>query len=95
MNGSAKSHWVGTSLLYGSSTSLVNGSLVHGSDGCSTFCVCAGWRAGSYTREMQHAKRDLFQRHIAGGSYIAMEKAIGRVILAPARVVLVLVVGSA
>ena len=49
--------------------------LVHGSDGCSTFCVCAGWRAGSYTRDMQHAKRDLFHRHIAGGSYIAMEKA--------------------
>ena len=49
--------------------------LVHGSHGCSTFCVGAGWRAGSYTRERQHAKRDLFHSHIAGGSQIAMEKA--------------------
>ena len=35
----------------------------------------AGWRAGSYTRERQHAKRDLFHSHNDGGSQIAMEKA--------------------
>ena len=49
--------------------------LVHGSHGCSTFCLGAGWRPGSYRRERQHAKRDLFHSHIAGGSQIAMEKA--------------------
>ena len=49
--------------------------LVHGSHSCSTFCLGAGWRPGSYRRERQHAKRDLFHSHIAGGSQIAMEKA--------------------
>ena len=49
--------------------------LVHGSHGCSTFCVGAGWRAGSYTRERQHAKRDFFHSHNAGGSQIALERA--------------------
>ena len=49
--------------------------LVHGSHGCSTFCVGAGWRAGSYTRERQHAKRTFFHSHNAGGSQIALERA--------------------
>ena len=59
--------------------------LVHGSHGCLTFCLGAGWRPGSYRRERQHAKRDLFHSHIAAGRKSSWKK-LGRVILAAARV---------